>query len=229
MERLIASVKGEPSCRPTRFSHKRSCSWRAYVTCAFLCIFTLLQTYFIVGRMRPIRQYIASRKHSIVSQGLHYVMNDGLLIVHKAAARLFGVTNHGVFLDGHFRDYDHIIAIRHTDYDGTIRWLPLTRPDGRPGRYANGRNWTFWAFRVQGPRYSVGRLEQGLGRLTAFWAGRHKVPLDNAHFEILSRPSYTPHRWIRGHAAAERNRRWIVIGTASWTDRHFRIQLNSPD
>ena len=37
----------------------------------------------------------------------------------------FGIAGHGVFMDGHFEGYNHLVAVTYIDKTGKETWLPL--------------------------------------------------------------------------------------------------------
>ncbi len=97
----------------------------------------------------------------------------------------FGICSHGVFLDYHFENYDHIVAVTYVEADGSETWLPLTRPSGQVGWYSTGRIWAKWAFRANAPFMWDEQLKSGLRDVTAFWAMKNGVPLADARFNVL--------------------------------------------
>ena len=62
-------------------------------------------------------------------------------IVSSFSRTVFGITAHGVFMDSHFEDYNHIVAVTTTDDDGQEIWLPFIDERGHPGKYIRGCNW----------------------------------------------------------------------------------------
>ena len=81
-----------------------------------------------------------------------------------------GICSHGVFLDGHFDNYDHILAVTWLRPDGQEIWLPLARSNGQVGSYVSGRIWAKWAFRCNSPTMDRKQIESALRDFTAFWA-----------------------------------------------------------
>jgi hypothetical protein len=140
---------------------------------------------------------------------------------------LAGACWHGVFLDGHFRGYDHIVAVVYLHPDGTEEWLPMTTPTGQAGSYASGRQWARWAFRACNPYMDCQHLATGVRDFTAFWAVRHGIDLNDASFRLLVK-SYVPaQKWQRNHLLEQVNKPWQMAGTARWKNQQFECRIGN--
>lgn len=109
----------------------------------------------------------------------------------KPAQRAFlhrytGLCMHGVFIDSHWNEYDHVVALVHDRQDGTFEWLPLTTPTGQMGSLATDRLWANWAFRANCASITNPPVENGVKRLTAYWLGSQGQPLDKAKFLVAA-------------------------------------------
>lgn len=138
---------------------------------------------------------------------------------------LLGITGHGVFMDGHFRGYEDIISLVHVDAEGHETWLPIYDEHGMATPRTTGRVWVYWNWRVVGPRPDPRRLADGIERMTAYWAHRHGVSLDDARFVVRAKRIEVPTAWEPGHLHRQEERPWRDVGQARWEDGRFWIEL----
>jgi uncharacterized membrane protein YphA (DoxX/SURF4 family) len=145
--------------------------------------------------------------------------------VHKLAHGLTGVCSHSVFLDGHFANYDHIVAVTLIRPDGSETWLPLTRPTGQMGWYATGRIWAKWAFRGNAQYMSIEQLKLALRDLTGFWARKNDVDLADARFKVLVK-KYDEHEgWQLDYLQRQADKPWAMAGTIHWKGGTFSADI----
>jgi hypothetical protein len=152
---------------------------------------------------------------------------------------LFGTTGHAVFMDSHFRGYDHIVGVAYRNRSGKYRWLPMVYEDGGIGWYNTGRFFANWSWRVNGPNVGRKQLEKGIMRYTAFWAHHHRVSLKDAQFtifvkrikspEIYTRPRDESVGWERGYYRRELQRPWRIFGQARWKDGVFETDYTNTE
>lgn len=143
----------------------------------------------------------------------------------KQSKIYLGITNHGVFMDYHFSEYNHIIAISYVTDDGHEEWLPIIDKDGTPGNYLYGFNWSKWSFRVNHNIINQINLERGIRDFTAFWAYKNGVDLNNAVFKIKLKKVDTPKEWKKNFLKRQMNKPWQNIGTATWKDKNYSIDI----
>jgi hypothetical protein len=145
--------------------------------------------------------------------------------IHKVAHGLTGICSHSVFLDGHFANYDHIVAVTLIRPDGSETWLPLTRPTGQMGWYATGRIWAKWAFRGNAQYMSVEHLKLALRDLTGFWARKNDVDLGDARFRVLVK-KYDEHAdWQHDYLQRQADKPWTIAGTIHWKGGAFSADI----
>ena len=145
--------------------------------------------------------------------------------LHKVVHGFTGVCSHSVFLDGHFDDYDHIVAVTLIHPDGSETWLPLTRPSGQMGWYATGRIWAKWAFRGNSQYMAIEQLKLALRDLTWFWASKNDVDLNDAQFKVLVK-HYEKHTvWQADYLERQAARPWTVAGAAQWKEGVFSANI----
>lgn len=145
----------------------------------------------------------------------------------KATRRAAGLVPHPVFMDFHFRDYNHIVAVQYAAPNGTRQWLPIVRPTGQASWYTSGRQWVYWTFRSNSRNVSNRKLESGIRRYTAFWAKQNGVSLDDASFHIVVKKIRAPFAWeedlLQKNVAAP----WHDVGTAQWQRGRFTARLTN--
>jgi hypothetical protein len=145
--------------------------------------------------------------------------------LHKVVHGFTGVCSHSVFLDGHFDDYDHIVAVTWVRPDGSETWLPLTRPTGQMGWYATGRIWAKWAFRGNSQYMALEQLKPTLRDLTGFWARKNEVDLTDARFKVLVKKYEKHSGWQADYLKRQAEKPWTVVGTAHWKGGTFSADI----
>ncbi len=151
------------------------------------------------------------------SRVFHEISNDMVWL----SRCLFGITPHPVFMDFHFRGYNHIIAIVHVDESGKETWLPIINKDGSPGYYNYGPNWVKWTFRVNSPNIHKFRLERGIRSFTAFWAHQNDVDLNRANFKIKVKRIAIPGDFEKDFLTRQIEKPWQDGGEVLWRNRNF--------
>lgn len=146
--------------------------------------------------------------------------------VERFGRSYLGITHHAVFMDYHFNEYNHIISVVYFDKKSNKQvFLPITDQDGTPGDYLWGFNWVKWSFRVNGNRINQNNLEEGIRDFTAFWAIRNGVDLKDAEFIIKLKKIDTPKNWEKDFLKRQMEKPWQVIGTATWKDNKYSIDI----
>ncbi len=146
--------------------------------------------------------------------------------VNDVTETYWGITRHGVFMDYHFSEYNHLISVVYIDpHSNKQIWLPITDEDGTPGYYLFGANWVKWSFRVNDNKINQTNLERGIRDFTAFWATKHHVDLSDATFIIKLKKIETPHRWEKDFLQRQMKQPWHDIGKAIWKDQQYSIDI----
>jgi predicted DCC family thiol-disulfide oxidoreductase YuxK len=133
----------------------------------------------------------------------------------------FGITQHGVFVDSHFNNYNHNISVWYLDKFGKETVLPIIMENGTPGWYNFGTNWAKWTFRVNSPNINQENLSKGVRDFTAFWAQRNGVELIDAKFIIKVKKVDIPNDWEEGYYDKEAQKPWLDGGYVLWKDKKF--------
>ena len=142
---------------------------------------------------------------------------------------LFGMTKHGVFVDNHFKGYNHIVAIVYEDVNGEV-WLPMIDERGMVGSYSYGSNWAYFVFRVNSPNINQQKLCDGIQNITAFWGQKNHINLQNAQFKIKVKKIATPTAWEKDYLRKQFDTPWYDGGYVQWKNKkmisHVKIIEN---
>ena len=140
-------------------------------------------------------------------------------IVSSFSRTVFGITAHGVFMDSHFEDYNHIVAVTTTDDDGQEIWLPFIDERGHPGKYIRGCNWVNFTFRVNNRNVNNQALEEGLERYIQFWAGKENVNLDQRSFKVKVKKIDSPKDWDweEDFLSKQIAKEWMDVGSIEFS------------
>lgn len=134
--------------------------------------------------------------------------------------RFFGIKGHGVFIDSHFKDYNHTIAVVYSNNNNDI-WLPITNMDGSLGNWQVGPIWAKWGFRVNSANIDKDQLEMGLRDFTSFWAYKNNVDLKSSKFKILIKHNDSPSGWQENFLQEQLAKPWISGGYVEWKNEKF--------
>ena len=136
--------------------------------------------------------------------------------------KVFGSTAHPVFMDHHFRNYNHIIAIVYENKQAKEIWLPIIDKNGQPDYYIYGSNWVNWTFRVNSPTINTKMLNKGIERYTSFWAFQTKESdLSDDKFLIKIKKIEFPRKWEKDFLIKQMAKPWIDGGYIEWKDKKF--------
>lgn len=166
---------------------------------------------------------IVGRKISASKFAQTSVGNFMSFFTDKVATRsqtFLGITKHAVFMDYHFKNYNHIIAIVYINNKKEI-WLPIIDHNGQPDYYIYGSNWVKWTFRVNGATIGPKRLYGGIKRFTAFWAAKNNISLEDATFKLMVKKTETPKKWEENFLTKQMKNPWIEADTVRWIKGEF--------
>lgn len=134
---------------------------------------------------------------------------------------LFGITRHGVFMDGHFYNYNHIIGVEAVLPDGSRRWLPIINKDGTAGWYDYSFNWVKWTFRVVDNEVDQKSLAQGIRDFSTFWAVTNGYDVYDLTFNVYARPLEIPRKWEKDFLRIQKGKDWKLVGKGYWEGDRF--------
>jgi hypothetical protein len=130
-----------------------------------------------------------------------------------------------LFVDSHFRGYNHIIAVTYIDKKGNEVFLPFIDEDGNPGNYLLGPTWAKWTFRLNNPRFNMGKMVNGLEQFIAFWAKKNHINLKRGKsrkFNIRVKKIEIVNQWEKGFKKRMENRPWLDGGYVTWDKGVFK-------
>lgn len=164
----------------------------------------------ICGRFPVINEFTVTR---------YYL--KGISLISNKSRELFGVTKHGVFMDSHFNDYNHILSIYYiNDKNEEIR-LPIIKTDGSPDWYIYGGNWIKWTFRTMSPNVNMEHLQDGIMDFTAFWAHKNNISLEDAVFMLKVKRIDSCKEWKLDFNKNQSNKPWIDAGHVQWINNKY--------
>jgi len=184
----------------------------------------LIMSQVMVSYTSPLSVAIRSvigLQESCVNDKLEYISRK----VGNISQDYMGITHHGVFMDYHFSEYNHNIAVTYNNKNGKEIWLPITGEDSLPGNYLLGPIWAKWGFRVNNNKIIHAEVENGIRDFTAFWAQKNGVDLNNARFIIKLQKIETPQGWEKDFLKRQMDKPWQDIGVAIWKDRKYSIDI----
>ncbi|MDH2206328.1 DCC1-like thiol-disulfide oxidoreductase family protein [Empedobacter sp. GD03644] len=145
--------------------------------------------------------------------------------INNITKTLFGLTHHAVFMDDHFKDYNHVIAVTYIDNKGKEIWLPIIQPKGIVGDYLIGSVYCKWNYRVNSSLINQDNLKNGIRDFSAFWAHKNNVDLNDATFIIKVKKIETPTKWEKDFLKNQMEQPWKNVGKANWTNKEFFIDI----
>jgi hypothetical protein len=162
----------------------------------------------------------------IILQDREFLSYENLTWHHREEInRYTGICMHGVFIDPHWTNYDHVIALVHALEDGSFEWLPLTTPTGQMGSLATGRLWAHWGFRTNSAGISNELVEKGVKRLSAYWLGAQALPFDEAKFLVLTKATKPCSGWRKNELTEQMAMPWQVTGEVNWHANKCDVRL----
>lgn len=132
----------------------------------------------------------------------------------------FGITPHGVFIDGHFRSYTEYYSLK---YNGIL--LPFTNKFGQPTSFLLGGSWVNFTFRVNKVGINDRKaLEKGLVRYSSFWL--QKEGINNPEFDIVRKKIKVSFTWEKDLLQNNLFSPWEKVGKLTWKDNKNKFELD---
>ncbi|WP_341327448.1 DCC1-like thiol-disulfide oxidoreductase family protein [Methylotuvimicrobium sp. KM2] len=148
--------------------------------------------------------------------------NSILLLSHS----FIGITPHALYLHDHFEGYDTLLAITYTNDNGDEAWLPFINQEGRILAPHWGRVHSMWANIAVTPNIDATRLNKLIMKITAYWAHRLHLDLDNALFTIKIKKNSAPSYWVYDLLNKNLSGEWSNLGAVQWKQQQFHSNLN---
>ncbi|MFN8165969.1 MAG: DCC1-like thiol-disulfide oxidoreductase family protein [Bacteroidia bacterium] len=186
-----------------------------------IAILTILQISVSLNGslLRRVRRY-GPLKETFVDKGLTWYSSK----VKSVAKPYLGITNHPVFMDYHFKGYNHIVSVVYDGPDGK-KFLPIIDVNGQPGEYLLGPTFVNWTFRVNNAIADTTKISEGIKSYSAFWAYEHHLPLRDLHFWVMVKKIDDYTGWQKDFLKNQMAKPWNVAGEAEWKDGVFHSKL----
>ncbi|MFP4978221.1 DCC1-like thiol-disulfide oxidoreductase family protein [Paenibacillus sp. CN-4] len=113
-------------------------------------------------------------------------LKDMAAVYKRVVYPVFGWTNHGVYTEIHFGEYNVQTRLVHKQ-DGREKSLPVIDRDGFAGRYIIGRQWDNWTYATVHPETAYAQAEKHLLAYASYWLKRHGGGMDGGTIEIQVR------------------------------------------
>lgn len=187
--------------------------------CLILIVLQVLVSY-----NSPLSKYL--RKEIGITGRSPVVLSERIASSAATYSKIFfGITHHGVFVDSHFKGYQHTISVIYKPINGQDVWLPIADKDGTTGAYLIGPVWAKWGFRVNSPLVDQEKLTEGIKNFTAFWAYRNNINLKDATFEIKVKKNVEPTKWEFDFLNKQLSNPWLDAGSVKWKDDIFTSDI----
>lgn len=128
--------------------------------------------------------------------------------------KYFGIGRHGVFLDYHFKGYNHIFKLVYTDGQKRVL-VPILDENGMPADYVSGSIWRNISFNVIGTGIRQKNLESGMVPYLIFFLRDHKFDTRHARFELYVKQIEIPQQWEKDFLRRQMAKPWKPAGNAA--------------
>lgn len=131
-----------------------------------------------------------------------------------------GLSQHAVFMDNHFQNYNHTVAITYFDGKEDI-FLPIIDEKGQASWYDSGRQWPNYSFRVNNKDFNSKQYSNGIKKYIYFWAYKNNIDLNNATFKVKYKYNEVPYKWEKDLLKKGLNKPLQEAGTLGWKNGEF--------
>lgn len=128
--------------------------------------------------------------------------------------KFIGMTNHGLFLDDHFRGYSNIIKVE-AKCNGKRFLIPLIKDNGQPSDYITGNLWTNYTFRVSSQHFNLDTYLMNVYPYLVYFCNTNNLKIKNVQFELFSKNVEVPSEWERDYLQKMMKKNWDKIGVYS--------------
>lgn len=159
-------------------------------------------------------------KMNVPEIALKYI-NGGANLYKNIFYPFTGLSQHAVFMDYHFQNYNHTVAIAYQDKNANKIFLPMIDEKGHASWYNCGRQWVNYSFRVNNKNFSSEQYIDGVKKYIYFWAYKNNIDLTNATFEVKYKYNEVPYKWEKDLLKIGLNKPWKEAGTLGWKNGEF--------
>ena len=187
------------------------------IACGLLfLVFLQINVTFNSGLVKRIKESTGFNNSEI-----GYIVNRASMSIHEQSKIFLGMTNHPVFMDSHFKNYNHIIALEAITNNGKKIWLPIVGKEGMPEYYDYSFNWVKWTFRVNSPEISNIELSKGIRDFTSFWAHKNDLQLNDLRINLKVKKTEIPKKWEKNFLQTQLDNPWLSGGYVMWRNGEF--------
>jgi predicted DCC family thiol-disulfide oxidoreductase YuxK len=138
------------------------------------------------------------------------------------AKKGFGITTHPVFMDGHFKNYNHIFKIVCNNNNEIV---PLLDENGMvTNSYANGAFWVHYTFRTSAPALFKEEYEMGVVKYLRYFENRHG--LAHSEYTIYVKELDSPGKWKKDFLRDQIKKQWQSAGSCKLTPNAAAFEWN---
>lgn len=153
-------------------------------------------------------------------------LDQSISRMHQFTRPLLGITSHPVFVQAHFANYKHLIALVQEDKEtGQSTWLPLINDRGRADHYLSGRTWVKWTWRTVGPDINLTILKAGIKDFSKYWLEQHGLTDQDVRFQIKVRATEAWFEWRPDIVEQQAHQTWNTVGIAEWKSGTFSSEI----
>jgi hypothetical protein len=126
--------------------------------------------------------------------------------------KYLGITQHPVFMDGHFGGYNHIVKTEFHTNDGKRFLVPTINEDGTAGNYIQGAFWVNYTFRVSSSNLETNKFEKRIIPYLNYFSTKNLHDLQKGKFVFYVREIEIPKDWKKDFLREQIEKPWIKAG-----------------
>lgn len=185
-------------------------SEKIYKNCWILFFIATFSIQFLLTWRTP---FVAQLFHSSL-QMENSIPNRIIGLANKVdyvSHKFIGMTNHGLFLDDHFRGYSTIIKVEAV-FNGKVYLIPLIDENGQPGSYISGNLWTNYTFRVSSQYFKLDQYLENVYPYLVYFCNKNNMNIQYVEFKLYSKSINVPEDWENDYLSKMTHRKWNLIG-----------------
>lgn len=171
---------------------------------------------FIIGQFM-VSWFSPTTQHILTTAGIpSETLNKAISISYRHSAHFFkkylGVTMHPVFVDAHFRGYNHILRVDFHDTDGKVISVPMLDKYGLTDSYISGTTWRNYTFDVTGTKLDKSKYEEGVAPYLKFFLNQNPNISKNGKFLFYVKQVDIPTQWEENYLRSQLHKPWAEAG-----------------